>query len=599
MPVPSVRTHGLLLMAPEPDSADTTERLDTLRAGTPSQFTADAVGGGGSTITAGALDNASVRAYVGNLLEVVSGAARGQWRMISDFNGATIATVTPAFSPAPAAGDSLRLWVPPDPVVVATAGTTTSVTAVIVTTAGRPGRDEANGFWNGNLSANGDRFMLIGVGGQNANRAALITDWTSPTFTVEANAFVAADDGDLFLIRKLARIYDFEFPLPGASQPYLHRRFVAGDWDGRDGELGPRNAETFAFAQEVQRVAAAASGATDVEPPSEVHDLLAGLWSYTGTAASAVTAGSSTSAINITTGTRERFNHGTAILDGDSGAMAWIIGSTDGGVGDDILTVTPTLPSAPTAAETVFGSANYAYPTTPSTFGFRSNSFDVWMGNRGGLRHCHGYLPAWRIEGMDAEGGLLRFAFEGPYDFHWTDSRTIPTWTTARGGRLTGPATGITPMVARAVRAHLAEPSGSAATTFASIRLRGIALGSGLSPQVRKGMNGPGNREGVYMDADEKGVVGSIMLDMEDVVQLERFERGVVMEFSAQFGESRSGAAFGIWIRRLRFTASPISIDGSLYRQELQFVCIDSGITGLDTDGATTISIPQCVMSFA
>lgn len=594
MPLPLISANALVLGVPEPDSL-LAVALNTMRRATPFQFSSTATTS--TTVTAAAAFTLGTATnYVGCILEAMDGAAQGQRRRIT-VNGVGVVTVAPAFAPTPTAVTTWRLWIPPDPIAVASGVTTaTSIPCVAIDDgSGRPGRDEAADYWNtgGATLEAGDRFMLVGVAGTNVNRAALILDFLGGTFTVEAGVFAAGVAGDLYTIRKLLRIFGGEFGLPEAPQSFLRRRYIDGSWDGQTGIASVRSGGTYKETLEVSRLAASSAtggaAATAIAPalPPQEGDLLESLCTATqdGSAAILTTGATtpvSTTLLSIGNGLASRFRVGDGVL--VNGDMAWVVDAPTSDGTQDLLRVSPSLTQVPVEGagqeNTVYGGWSYA----PKTTSYRTHTREFYLGGGPGRRHVHGWLPGFTLEGMSSEGEILRFVFTGPYDQHWTDALALPSFTTAAGGRLPT-ATPLMPQIARAARAHLAPAAtdnagANAATTFAAITLRGLSFNPGLNPTVRRAVTGMDGNDGCFMAGlGGDGAGGSITIDMENIVQLERFERGAVLEFAVQFGAT-PGATFGLWCRRIQITSHPIAIGDGMFQAEIPFTCLASQVPG-------------------
>lgn len=603
MPVPLITANSLLWLSPEADAAS---GYNTMRRATPFDFTATTTTSA-TLVSATAFSSADSWSYLGCVVEVLTGPCAGNRRRITVFvPGTDTVTVAPPFSANGAAADPLntsayRLWITPEPIMATDSAAADAVTINCdggTDESGRRGRTETNDYWSdpGNTTASRARFLAVGYGGTNVNYAARITDWVNAgaIATVEATvpALTNTVAGELWIPRLPVRQLGGEFKTPDAAQAYIARRFVKGatDWDGDTGIPGPRGGGTFDLTLELGTlVAASTTGPLPASPPAELHDLLSSVTTYAADAGAMTTAGTpTTTQLQVTSGQQVRSEVGRAML--INGEACFATSFNADGANPDQINVTPSLSAAPATGLTVYTGCNYS----PRTATFRSWSGEVYFGGGPGRRNWHGWLPGFKLEGLGAEGEIARLTFSGPYDTHWQDDTSLPTFSTSAGGRLPR-WTEVMPKIALAARCCLNVTAG----TFTALTIKGFSFDPGLNPQMRKAITGMDGNDGAFMAGlKDEGATGTITIDAESMAQVELFERGAVCEFMLQLG-SGAGETAVFYARRIQFTGAPISNADGRWQIELPFKVLASNISATTSGaGSGSVVFPQWVLSF-
>ena len=597
--MPIVDYATLCLEGPEPDS-DASPIIRTLQRATPHLFQSTTATS--TTIVADAvLTGSAATNYVGCLVRAQNGAAQGQVRRVSAYNGSSTLTVEEAFSPAPDNTTTWEMWYPPEAIVVESngaAGANTIRPVAATDVSGRPGRNEATGFWT-----TPSRWMLLGIGGVNDDRMALITAWDGTDFTVETGVFSQAAIGDLFVIRKLMNQRG-DHQLAELPHAAMTRRSLKTVLDGDPLVMGSKGGSTFGAALEVAPVQAAATGATAAVPPAEAHDLLNALFTYSAGATSTVVAdgtgvANSTTHVRIGNGERTRFQVGQLAL--ISGQVRCIVDSATGDGTHDSLFVSPALSVIPVAGVVVYGAATYEHGAQlPNEFRTTCIEQFVGTGGTGSIRETiYGWLPDLTLAGMDADGAKLQWEFKGPASFHWTDPKGLQAWSTAYGGRPPAATYGL-PFLARdGVVSLSATPATAAAgstgsAVFTQITCRSLKVMFGFNPvRWQPGITGPAGDEGIVMAGlADSGCRIALSLDLDDNVLRQRFEAGTELELLAQFGAA-PGGAFGLHARSTQIVSYGRKRGDGRVSADLTCQVNRTNITANDTDGAGTIVLPM------
>lgn len=346
-------------------------------------------------------DSGSSDTYNGKYwVRILSGALIGQWARVVDDNGSgTLTLEDTGFSAQVASGVEYEIWLSPDPVVVvdSSSGETDMVDA------GR--NDESDDFWNG--------YWVIPLTGNRRGRIAQVSDFTQSTgtFVLASGLGGALAAGDVCLLRKFVEIGGAS---DGLDETYTPRPMHRTNFSKGDGTVGPRSG-TFGFNAQVT-----ASGALSASGTKAGASVLSQLLEACGLeetvqTSTAATAGGTTTALNITTGTWERFSIGGAII--HNGNMRFITAMTDGGGSDDVLTVTPALPVAPAAADVIYATRMYAKSAGGDT------------------RSC---LMEWEVDGIRTtmtgcmgnvtlnDGPVLELAFQMNVDHYIREFKEAP-----------------------------------------------------------------------------------------------------------------------------------------------------------------------------
>jgi hypothetical protein len=280
-------------------------------------------------------------------VRILSGTCKNEWcRVVDDDGSGTLTFEDNGFSAQIASAVEYEIWQSPDPVVVvdSSSGETNMVDAV---------RAEANvgdaHWWVG--------YYALPITGTYRGKKGLITDFdpATGTFTLATGLGGALAAGDVVLLRKFVEAGKPTMPDGPAYHP---RSSMRANMAIAAGVVGARPAGQVTFEAPLTpsgSLAASGSPAT----ASVLNGLLqaAGLIETVGTSVT-VGAGSSSSAVKIATGTREKLNPGQLVV--WNGNATFVSSLEDGGAGVDTVNVTPSLPGTPAAADVLYASRSYA-----------------------------------------------------------------------------------------------------------------------------------------------------------------------------------------------------------------------------------------------
>ncbi len=290
-------------------------------------------------------------------VEILSGTCQGQrCRIVDDDGAGTLTFEDTGFSAQIASGVAYRILKSPDPVVVvdSSSGETDMVDAT---------RSEAVDaissapFWTG--------YYALPITGARKGKKALITNHVpgTGTFTLATGLGGALSAGDVVLLRKFVEADKVNLP----DGPVFHARpSMRANFGVAKGKVGAFGGSLSFETQLIPSgsLAAAASPAN----ASVLSGLFqaAGLDEFVGTSV-AVEAGSSTTAVKVTTGTREKLAVGMLVI--WNGNARRISSLDDGGASADTVNVTPAFPGTPAAADTLYATRMYAKSTTGDVYG--------------------------------------------------------------------------------------------------------------------------------------------------------------------------------------------------------------------------------------
>jgi len=319
--------------------------------------TTSAGAAGGTTLVDTGADSGGADTYNGAYwVKILSGTNQGLWKRITDDDGSgTLTLENNGFPNQVASAVEYEIWLSPDPVVKvdSSSGETDMVDAT---------RSEADlntaDFWLD--------YYAIPITGNRRGKIAKITGFTpgTGTFVLAAGLGGALAAGDVVLLRKFIEAGGLAL---GPTEDYLPRPQNRVNMSRGDGAVGAR-AGTVNFNTQIVGTGSLAAAAS-VANSSPAHGLFqaCGLEETVATSA-AVGAGSTTTAVTVATGTWERFVRvGMAVM--WNGNVSFITAITDGGGGVDTLTVSPALPVAPAASDTLYAGRMYELATDADTYG--------------------------------------------------------------------------------------------------------------------------------------------------------------------------------------------------------------------------------------
>jgi len=313
---------------------------------------------GGTTIIDTNGDSGGADTYNGLYwVEILSGTCMGQLARVVDDDGAgTLTLEDTGFSATIASGVSYQIWKSPDPVVVvdSSSGETTMVDAVraepVDSVSSAP-------FWSG--------YYALPITGTHRGKKALITNHVpgTGTFTLGAAFGSALAAGDVVLLRKFIEVDKVSTPDGPAFHGRPGMRANFGVAKGKAGASGGQ----LSFETQIT-----ASGSLAAATSPANASVLSGLFQGAGLAetvatSEAVEAGSNTTAIKITTGTREKFVVGQMVI--WNGNARRITSLEDGAGAADTVNVSPAFPGTPAAADVLYATRMYAKTTTGDLYG--------------------------------------------------------------------------------------------------------------------------------------------------------------------------------------------------------------------------------------
>jgi hypothetical protein len=308
----------------------------------------------GTTVIDTAADSGGADTYNGAYwVRCLSGANKGLWKRVIDDDGAGTLTLENAGFPAQVASAvEYEIWKSPEPVVVvdSSGGETDMVDAV---------RTEADvddaPFWVG--------YYAVPITGARRGKIAMVTGCTAATgtFVLAAGLGGALAAGDVVLLRKFIEVGSLSL---GLTESYNARPQNRVNFSMGDGIVGVRGGTVGFSSQAIGSGTLSASGSAAAA--SALNGLLqaCGLEESVGTSVT-VGAGSTTSAVKIATGTWEKLAVGQIVI--HNGNARRITSLEDGGGAVDTVNVSPALPVAPAAAETLYATRMYAKSTDGDT----------------------------------------------------------------------------------------------------------------------------------------------------------------------------------------------------------------------------------------
>lgn len=525
----------------------------------------------GTTTHAGLLTGGAT-VYVGDYLEALDGDHKGQMVQVHLHNGAGVLTHEkwPTATNLPT---EVKLWRPAEPVVVVTSQTVSGGTTITAT-----GRKEGARYWGlttgdtdpAPAASNNKKYLLIGRGSGNDNKAYEIKSWANATnvFTLDTALSANAEIGDLFVIRKAPVQADLEAAFTTAhAQREPQRATLAG----LQGVPMTRGASVV-FSTDLKGSGVAGGNNSRAIPPLESGSLLDMMTAETVDKGSLVGAGSAQDGtptpkrtdVKITTATHERFTVGNFVL--VNGELAVIQSKTDGGVGVDTLAVEPQLGTVPASGDVCYASTTWA----PADTGHLGLFAEIWAGDAGVWR-CWGGKSDIKIDGLATDQiPKLRWAF-AMADF----TENFKTGSGA-GAAPSGLPTGLVfdttlPLDSKALRVVLDD------TVLAAVRSAVVTVGYDVKP--RAGMsNGRAGEIGTYVATRTSKI--ELVVDYEDHAHLRAYYRGKVVNCLVQHG-TVAGQTFGVYARRAELDAPPaMAVDDGRYTLALSLHAIETTVTG-------------------
>jgi len=495
-------------------------------------------------------------------VRMTGGANKGLWKRIVDDNGTGTLTLEGAgFPAAPGTLTGYEIWKSPEPVVVVTSaasGLSFADTA----------RDEADDFWNG--------YYIVALSGALRGEKSEITDFASAsgTFTVGTAFSAAPSAGDVFALRQYV---DAKSVNNGLSQAFNERPVHRLDGSRGDGSVGVKSG-TFGF--DAPALPAYKIGSTVVQPP------LGGLIKACGfklvnsnlATGSAMASGSTTTQIELDTGTWEDFSIGTVV--NIRGEQAYITALADGAGSEDNMTISPALGVAPGVLTAMWRTINYRRNrrADDGDYGCVTIVHEV-DGIRTTMTGCKGNLT---ISG-DAD---LTFSFEFQVDHFIREY--------APAAHYSGDAyDSYTPIQATERRCYFGATA---------VELGGISasLGNTVVPRKVQGGYGINGRAGFGHSAVNPGLTARKLMSTASGEELDHDERWfsrTSQDLMIFWGTKvLGGCALRIPVARLVAEPKPEDDEG-LQVTPFVFEAMDAGTT-TDPDG-TVVKIPDFIISFS
>jgi hypothetical protein len=358
--------------------------------------TTSAGGATGNTLIDTGGDSTVADAYNGRyFVKILSGTNKGEWRRITDDDGAGTLTFQITFTNQVASGVNYEIYLSPDPAVVCD-GDTLSTTQF-----NDDVRDEADNFWVG--------YYAIPITGNLRGEIKQVTAFDTAggasdgLFTVSAFSAAPAQ-GDVILLRQLVYI---SAPTLGSAQAYHPRPQQRTNFSKADGMTGAR-AGTVSFSVQAETSGAlSGDGVLAGLPP--VHSLLVGCGLVRDQdTTSTFGAGSTTTAMKIATASWENYTIGGMII--VNGESTFIDSMTDGAGAEDTLTCTPALSLAPASGDICYATNMYR----PSTSGDSLYGCGIEIEIDGVLTHMTGCKGSFDLGGEE----VIEMTFNMTID-HW------------------------------------------------------------------------------------------------------------------------------------------------------------------------------------
>jgi len=370
-----LQSADLVLTCPQPSMRSAAEH--TVRSFRPSAMTAGSVGVNAT------LTDANINATcVGLLVAPDDGAARGLFARIMSVASTTATLDRPL--PSVTNVTSVSAWKDPTiPVRVTTADgsapfdviSTDHSSAVV-------GTSEPDGYW-----ATGE-YLMVGVAGANAGRAALITGFTAATgtFVVAANTFVAISVGELFEIWQLVKLEaDVD---ASVDQKVLERSFMGTGRIAADVPVPITVDGHVSLEMGAKMITTAGASGVAATRPMNVSGMLESCFTrHSDTGGTVVSA----NATIINSGSSALTQGGFVLL--NTGEVVQVLATDDGGaVG--VIDVAAYTAGALTHGSVTPGSVMHASCWfEPKTVDFRNQAFALYRGGYH-MQRLFGCLPA-------------------------------------------------------------------------------------------------------------------------------------------------------------------------------------------------------------
>lgn len=543
---PRRQTEDLILVCEEPQFRASQEA--TPRAFTPSTMTTTTI-----------VDASITTSHVGCYVVPDNGQAQLQTRQIKSVSGTT-ATVDTAWNTT-ASISSIRVWTPADvPVRTTTTGSTTTV--VSGTGVHASIGNEPNDYWN-------DKgYHLLGVGGDNAGKAANVTDFATATgtFTV-ADTLTSTVAGELFHLRRMILPETYTITV---NRNTLDRPLVGFADPAPNAVLTGVASANFEMA--IRPLSASAGDGTQAVRPVELSDMLTSIFTEDRDTGSTVTSAASESLVvgsgsNYSIGGFVRVNTGEAAQIRDISSNTLTLGTnhiTHGNV---------------EASSVAYASAWYKRKDSD----FRTMTVDYY---RGGLfrQVMHGCLPSVTLNISRDNIPRLVFDYQAAEVHEYTRTRPVLKGATLPIDFLDS---GI-PRDAKASRCLLASTN---------VLMSDLTIDLGFRPVLRPSLTGANQSDGMMMTLAPITGTFRILADeddrssFEDIVGL--LHRGARVTLHYQNGTA-PGEIFVVSMPHIQITSAPQSYQEGQGVYEVAFKAMQPR----NSDSTYVAALPAFSMGF-
>ena len=544
-----LQSADLVLTCPQPSMRSAAEH--TVRSFRPSAMTAGSVG-----VNATLTDANINAACVGLLVAPDDGAARGLFARILSVANTTATLDRPL--PSVSGVTSVSAWKDPTiPVRVTTADG--SAPFDVISTEHQNLTGEPDGYW-----ATGE-YLMVGIAGANAGRAALITGFTSSTgtFVVEANKFVAISIGDLFEIWQMVKLeadVDASVDKRVMQRSFIGTGRIAADVPVEISAEGHVNLEMG-----VKMLTTAGASGVQAGRPMNIAGLLETCFTrHSDTGGTVV--GATASIINSGSSV---LSQGGFVL-ANTGEAVQVLATDDGG-SPGVIDVAAYTAGALNHAAVTAGSTLYAGTWfDPRTTDFRNQAFALYRGGYH-MQRLFGCLPAASLK---------------------IDRDMIVKWTLAftAGESISYP---LVRPVALGATSPLTLPDNTIPTDpkwsrclidGIQMNVSNISIDFGFSPQVRKSLRGMNESDGAWMQKRPNVTISfDIMADDDEttgnVAMVDRIPRRMPIQFLFQKGRAAK-ETFCVGIPAMFVTKDPFQYDGGLGVYRVEADCIDPVAAG-------------------
>lgn len=520
---PRRQTEDLLLICEEPQYRASQE--STPRAFTPSTMTTTTI-----------VDASVTTTHVGCYVTPEDGNAKGQTRQIISVSGTT-ATIDSAWN-STASVTTIRVWLPADvPVRTTTTGSTTTA----VSSPHASITNEPDDYWNDK------HYHLLGVGGNNAGKAADVTDFATATgtFTV-GDTLTSTVAGELFLLRRMVRPETYTVSL---NRQTLERPAVGFSDPNASTPITATGSATLEMA--IRPTSTGAGSGTQATRPKELSDMLTSIMTEDRDTGSTASSASGTT-LNVGTGSNFSVGGFVRVNTGEVGQIR--------SISSDALTLGASHITAGNveASSVVYASAWYKRKNSD----FRTMCIDHY---RGGLfrQVMHGCMPSVTL--TVSRDQLVRLAFNYTAGEAHEYTRTRPV---TKGATL--PITildaALPPRDSKAARCLL---------NGYNVMISDLTVDLGFSPALRPGLPGHNATDGTFMQTAPITGTFRMLADEDDRSSqydlIDMLHMGGVFDFLYQNG-TEPGGIFAFSIPYMQITAAPQSYQDGLGVYEGAFI---------------------------